>query len=105
MNESKIKDPRMWVKWRKSGAVGNYQDSYLNPDGLRVEGIAKHHAGAAIGNSVLSLGEKTIAQGKDWKISGPITAVVAPGHDYELGQVIRKYPKGTRTIKEVFGNR
>jgi len=32
MNESKIRDPRMWEVWKNSGALGTYESSFRKPD-------------------------------------------------------------------------
>jgi len=111
MNESKTRSPKMWEKWRSSGAVGNMESAHqsilytLPPEGLPIDAIGRHYAGPAEGYSTLSLGRKLVNSGPDWKAFKPVTAVVAPGFGYELGQVVKEYPEGTRTIEQVFGKR
>lgn len=108
MNESKISDPRMWKKWKQSGALGTYESSFLGRNGITIKAIGKLHAGSGAGNSTLSLGSKIInegvlSDGHKWSISAPIIAVVAPGHNYKLGEILRRLPEGTQSIKSVFG--
>lgn len=100
----------MWEKWRNSGAVGNMESarraSYLlfalPPEGLAIVAIGEHYAGLAKGNSTLSLGSRVVFEGSDWEAIKPVAAVVAPGHHYKVGQVITRYPEGTRSLDEVF---
>jgi hypothetical protein len=111
MNESKARSPRMWEKWRSFGAVANMETARrkqlypLPPEGLPIDAIGEHYTGPAQGDSTLSLGRRLVNSGPDWKVFKPVTAVVAPGLGYKLGQVIKEYPEGTRTIEQVFGKR
>lgn len=105
INRSKEGDSRMWAKWEKAGAVAIVEDSYLGADGLEVDATGKHFAGPAEGNTTLSVGRRVVNQGTDWSVSVPVVCAIAPGHDYQPGQIIKKFPKGTRSIKSVFPNR
>ena len=74
-------------------------------EGLAIDAIVEHYAGPAKGNSTLSFGKKIINSGPDWQAFEHVPAVVALGFGYKLGQVIKEYPEGTRTIEQVFGKR
>ena len=97
----------MWEKWRASGAVGSVEDAIarqLSQRGdLKIYAIGIHYAGPGEGNSTLSLGERVVNQGPDWRVTEPVLAVLAPGHNYELGQKLQKLPRGYKSLKAVFG--
>jgi len=105
-NQSKNNDPRFWRKWRDSGAVETFDDAIarqlLNAGDLKIYAIVNHCAGPAEGCSTLSLGERMIGR-PDWSETTPVLAVLAPGHDYELGQKLSRLPKGYKPLREVFG--
>ncbi|HVF69346.1 MAG TPA: hypothetical protein VNA13_02140, partial [Xanthomonadales bacterium] len=110
---SKERDPRMWKKWEQSGATETFEGGVLrgysrilnDSGGLPIEAHALHFAGPAKGNSVIGVGREIINEGPRWSVSRPIFSVVSPGHEYSLGQRIKKLPDGTRTLKSVFGKR
>ncbi|MBD3164750.1 hypothetical protein GF323_06130 [Candidatus Woesearchaeota archaeon] len=107
VNQSKVNDPRMWKKWRASGAVGTIDDAIarqlVKQGDLKVNAIGEHYAGPAEGYSTLSLGERTVNEGPDWKVTEPVLAVLAPGYNYQLGQELSKLPKGYKPLRTVFG--
>jgi hypothetical protein len=107
INRSKVNDPRMWKKWRASGAVGTIEDAVARQlanqgEKLIVYEIAKHYAGPGYGCSTLSIGERTAIEDSDWSVLEPVLFVLAPGHNYTLGQEFQKLPKGYKPFKEVF---
>ena len=108
VNQSKINDPRFGAKWRASGAVGTIEDAIARQlagqRDLRIVAIGEHYAGPAAGYSTLSMGERTVNEAPGWKVTEPVLAVLAPGHNYQLGQTLQRLPKGYKPLREVFAN-
>lgn len=72
----------------------------LPPEGLEIVGISLNVSGRGEGTSTLSLGRRVVRGG-----FAPIAYAVVPGHEYEVGQVLRRYPDGAMTVSSVFRRR
>jgi len=103
MNEAKKGDARMWAKWRRSGAIGTYLDSFLNPDGLPIKSVSRHYGGPLNGQTGIEMGSKLVTiDGKILLGANSVVTVMAPGYEFEVGQVLRRFPDGTQHISEIF---
>jgi hypothetical protein len=108
MNQSQVESPRFWVKWRKAGAVGTMLDAITQPirkTALPIDAIAIHDPNNVQGKGVfstLSIGQQLVHEGPHFKVFKPVLAVVVPGSNFELGQMVKAkdLPPGTTTIKD-----
>lgn len=105
-NQSKINDPRFWARWSASGAVGTIETAIAaqlaNQGDLVISAIGEHYAGPGNGYSTLSLGERTVINGPDWGVTEPVLTILAPGHNYQLGQKLSELPTGYKSLGQVF---
>ncbi len=99
VNRSKVNDPRMHRKWEASGAIGRMEDAVAGVlaarGGLRITALTKHHeASPYAGTSLLGLGREVIDEGVGWRSTRPALNISVEGHNFTLGQELRKLPRG-----------
>lgn len=69
---------------------------------LPIDAIAQHYEGSEKGCPTLSLGRRTIARGPDRETSEPVVSYVVPGHDYKVGEKLKKLPEGSVPVRHFF---
>jgi hypothetical protein len=94
MNQSKIRDPRFWIKWKNNGAVHDIC--------LKNVAIGTHYSGFAAGYSTLSLGEVVIASGPGWSVTSPVCAIVVPTGKHKVGMYLYRIPKDAISMEAFF---